>query len=495
MTTNRRDFIKYVVAGSVASGCPVDLSLLAQPTETEPAINSEDNRICHQVRDGKVFTRPPATAHHDVVIVGAGISGLTAAYLLRHRDVLLLEKEPHLGGNAYAMDYQREAYATGTAFLYKSDASYALATELGMQPLPINSPDGTILQGEFIADTWGAGLDHLPYPASVRDAFKKFKKEILAIDIDKRAEEFYALPLSDFLKGYPQELTDWWDAYGASNYGAVCKDAATGAAVIEMQSMDLETSSDDRYTFPGGLGALSKKLIELLHPHSDRLISGATTVSVAQQRNKVHVTYIGEGGVKTVSAKAVIMAAPKLITNRIVESIPEKQRDAMRQIRYIPYPVVNLIFDKPVFNLGYDTWCPGKSFTDITIADWVLQNQPGYKQKYNILTFYTPMKEQDRARFLTDEGTREVAANVLRDFQNLLPNTNVDPVEVHIYRRGHPVYMSSPRLYTQIQPLARHPMDRVFFANTDSEGPESTADSAILAARRAVKELEARLHG
>jgi hypothetical protein len=71
----------------------------------------------------------------------------------------------------------------------------------------------------------------------------------------------------------------------------------------------------------------------------------------------------------------------------------------------------------------------------------------------------------------------------------------VDPVEVHIYRRGHPLYMSTPGLYTKVQPLARQPMDRVFFANTDSEGAESTTGKAIVAARRAVKEAESRLAG
>jgi hypothetical protein len=38
-------------------------------------------------------------------------------------------------------------------------------------------------------------------------------------------------------------------------------------------------------------------------------------------------------------------------------------------------------------------------------------------------------------------------------------------------------------------------MDRVFFANTDSEGPESTTNAGILAAQRAVKEVKARLAG
>jgi hypothetical protein len=55
--------------------------------------------------------------------------------------------------------------------------------------------------------------------------------------------------------------------------------------------------------------------------------------------------------------------------------------------------------------------------------------------------------------------------------------------------------MSTPGLYTNVQPLVRHPMDRIFFANTDSEGPESTTSKGMQAALRAVKEVEARLAG
>jgi hypothetical protein len=164
-------------------------------------------------------------------------------------------------------------------------------------------------------------------------------------------------------------------------------------------------------------------------------------------------------------------------------------------MRYIPYAVVNLIFDKPVFNNGYDTWCPDNRFTDFIAADWVIRKQPGYKQKYNVLTCYTPLHQDERGLLLTEAGARGVAEDVLRDFQKLFPGSNVDPVEAHIYRRGHPLYMSTPGLYTQVQPLARAPMDRIFFANTDSEGPVSSTGAGMAAARRAIKEAENRLAG
>jgi protoporphyrinogen oxidase len=479
----------------------VDLALVAaQSGETHDSqvanVDGEESRICHEVRDGKVFSRPPASAKHDVVIVGGGISGLTAAYQLQHRDVLLLEKEPHWGGNAYAMEYEGNAYGTGSAFIWSNSQAFNFAREIGLDPLPVNCPNGSVINGEFVRDTWGDGLNKLPYPPIARDSFKKFRKEMLAIDLEKRGMELYNAPFSTFMNLYAPEVKQWWDAFGRSNWGATSDETAAAVGISALQEAVAQSAFDNRYTWLGGLGAMTKKLAEVLQPkYGERMQTGATTVAVVPGKEDVQVTYVSGGDLRTVSAKAVIMATPKFITRRIVEGLPDKQSKAMQQIRYAPYCVVNLIFDKPVFNQGYDTWCPGNTFTDFIVADWVIRKKSGYKQKYNILSCYTPMREKDRGYLLADVSTRQIAANVLRDFQKLLPETNVDPVEVHIYRRGHAMYMSTPGLYTQVQPLVRQPMDRVFFANTDSEGPESTTDEAIIAARRAVRQAEAKLAG
>jgi len=469
---------------------------LAAETNPTPEVDGEENRICHEVRDGKVFSLPPASARHDIVIVGGGVSGMTAAYLARNRDFLLLEKEPHWGGNAYLMEYQGNAFATGAAFIVKEESeAFSFVKEIGLQPLPVHDRDATIINGEWNGNTWAEGLDKLPYPASVREGFKKFKRDMTKIDVEKRKQELFNVPFSNFMKGYPIEVKQWWDNYGPSNWGATTEDTAAALGIVTAQDIGADTIPEF-YTWPGGLGAITKKLADTLQPKfPDRMKTGATTVAVVPGKTEVQVTYMQGAELKTVSAKAVIMATPKFITRRIVQGLPGKQSDAMHKIRYIPYPVVNVIFDKPVFNKSYDTWCPGNTFTDFIVADWVVRNQPGYQQKYNILTFYTPMKEDDRGYLLTESSTRKIAENVLRDFQKLFPGSNVDPLEVHIYRRGHPLYMSTPGLYTEIQPLVRQPMDRVFFANTDSEGPESTTNMAIMAARRAVKQAEHRLAG
>jgi monoamine oxidase len=496
MSDTRRDFLKFIVTGSVAAGCPVDLSLLAGPDAPKPEVDGDHFEICHQVRDGHTFAKPPVSKRYDIVIVGGGISGLSAAYFLQKHDFLLLEKEPHWGGNATMGDYAGQPFCTGSAFDYVGTASDHLARELGLTPLPINSPDPTIVNGKWVADTWGAGLDELPYPVSVRESFKKFRTEMLKLAADKNQEQFDNTPLSKYLKNYAPEVKQWWDTYGPSNYGAASGDASTMVVLDELKDMAGAAEHDTRITLPGGNAVLAQKLFDTLRVKAaDRMTNGATIVSVDPQKTEVHITYFHENALHTVAAKFVVMATPKLITSRIVSGLSDAQTDAMRSFRYCPYLVINMIYDKPVYNRAYDSWCPGNTFCDVVVADWVALNQPGYKQKNNILTFYTPVSELHRDKLLQIPGCQKIAQNVLRDFQKLLPEFSPDPIEVHVYRRGHPMFLSAPGIFTKVIPAANRPLERVVFANTDSVGPESLIYAAVEASRRAADWTERRMAG
>lgn len=59
--------------------------------------------------------------HYDVIIVGGGISGLTAAYHLRNYNSILLEKEPRLGGRILTRYYKGESYDLGAIIGYDPD--------------------------------------------------------------------------------------------------------------------------------------------------------------------------------------------------------------------------------------------------------------------------------------------------------------------------------------------------------------------------------------
>jgi hypothetical protein len=481
MSHSRRDFIKFVVAGSVASGCPVNEALLVPPDakSAAPLIHGDHFEICHQIRDGREFDRPDATQKAGIVIIGGGTAGLSAAYFLRGKDWLLLEKEEHLGGNAYQEDYEGDAFSTGSAYAYHGDYGDQLAGEIGLKLPLVNNPDPTIVNKTFVPDTWKSGLDHLPYAKDVVASFKKFRDTVATIDVAERMAELDALPLTSFTAGYAPEIEQWWDTYGPSNWGAIAQD--TSAFVGLAAAQDLITGGDaKRAILPGGLGCITHRLVEILQPHyKDRMIRGATVVAVVRAQDSVRVTYLHDGKLITVAAKAVLFCAPKQIASRIVFGLPSEQRAAMRHIRYAPYPVVNVIFDKPVYNRGYDTWCPGNAFTDLIVADWTVRDKPGYKQKHNILSFYTPLREEQRSTLLDEGDCKTLAARVLADFQKLMPEFNVAPIEVRIYRRGHPMFMATPGLYTKTRIAAAQPLDRVFFGNADSGGPESLTSESV----------------
>jgi protoporphyrinogen oxidase len=485
MSETRRDFMKFVVSGSVAAGCPIDLSLFAQDSAPKADVDGDHFQICHQVRDGKQFAERPVTKRYEVVIVGGGVSGLSAAYFMRDRDFLLLEKEPHWGGNAYREDYQGQGFATGSAFDEKGTSSQQLAQEIGLTLLPINCPDPTIISGKWIPDFWRSGIDQLPYPATVRESFKKFRSTFLALDPDKDAEHLDSVALSHYLDGYALEIKQWWDAYGPSNWGATSDDTSAQVAVEEFK--DINAEEDNRLTLPGGNGAFSAKLAATLQAkHAQQMIADATIVTVTQQKSEVHVTYVAGGELHTVATQHVVMATPKFITARLVAGLPDAQHEAMLAYRYCPYPVINMIFDKPVYNRAYDTWCPGNAFSDFIVADWVLQKQPGYVQKNNILTFYAPLAEAQRSTLLQVDSCQRLATRVLADFRKLQPEfSSAEPVEVHLYRRGHPMFLPAPGNFTKVIPLANQPFERIYFANTDSVGPISEVSGAVEAAQKA----------
>jgi oxygen-dependent protoporphyrinogen oxidase len=54
---------------------------------------------------------------YDTVIIGGGIAGLTAAYMLRDKNFLLLEKEDRFGGRIWTEKINEATYNIGTQYL------------------------------------------------------------------------------------------------------------------------------------------------------------------------------------------------------------------------------------------------------------------------------------------------------------------------------------------------------------------------------------------
>lgn len=115
----RRDFINGMAVAVVAGMTPLEIlaksSSSSYPPLWQNLVGSDDDSyfFAHALRDGEQydFTKIPIQEHYDVVIIGAGISGLSAACLFhdKHKDTksLILDNHKDFGGHA-----RRNEFAT-----------------------------------------------------------------------------------------------------------------------------------------------------------------------------------------------------------------------------------------------------------------------------------------------------------------------------------------------------------------------------------------------
>ena len=89
---------------------------------------------------------------YDVVVVGGGIAGLTVAYRLDNKNVLLLEKEPAAGGRTLSMNMGPYVFNQGAQMIPGGDTNVAKpADELGVALTLINkTKTSTYINDKFI---------------------------------------------------------------------------------------------------------------------------------------------------------------------------------------------------------------------------------------------------------------------------------------------------------------------------------------------------------
>ncbi|HEX9427617.1 MAG TPA: FAD-dependent oxidoreductase [Candidatus Polarisedimenticolia bacterium] len=509
----RRDFIKIVITGSLASslGCRGGASGGTRPAAEaaggaaapETSVRAEINAFCHAVRDGAEFKRPRPARHVPVVIVGGGAAGLAAAEALGTVPALLIEKEPTLGGNATGGSWRGVGYSSGTSY-NAAPVLKELAAGLKVPLLPIDSVDGMIVNDIFVPDFFTTGLRRAPYPQAVRDAFRRFLDTYHTYDVDAELPRLDNLPFAEILKDYPKEITDFFDSYGPNNWGARVRDTSAYIGLQAAQWMGgLEPG---RVTGEQGFGNLTRAMGErLLSRGREGVLTGATVVRVERDRDLFIVTYVPPGSdrpaegtspatgpvmppLASISADAVVMAAPKLIVKYIVPGLPKDQQDAMFNFRYIPYMVANLCFDGVVHDSCFDTDVPAPDLmSDVICADWVTRRGRGDRSRPTVLSCYMPQTEEDRHLFLEEADVRARALAALDRIDRWFPGAAEKCREIQVRLRGHPMHLATCGMVTKWAPLARRPFGAMHFAGTDGLGEVSDLAGAVETGRHAAQ--------
>ncbi|MGL5336714.1 MAG: NAD(P)/FAD-dependent oxidoreductase [Enterovibrio sp.] len=250
-----------------------------------------------------------------IAIVGSGISGLTAGFLLHpHHDITLFEAQPRLGGHTATVDVsqQGQQYAVDTGFIVFNDRTYPLFLKLlariGLQAKPtemsfsIKSPDGLEYNGHNL-DSLFAQRRNL-----FRFSFYRFIYEIVRfnrlalewLEENKNAADTLSLTLEDFLTQH--KFSDYFCRHyilpmGAAIWSSTLADMRAFPLVFFLRFFDhhgLLTINDrpQWYVIPGG----SRQYIApLTQGWQDKIRVSCAVTGIRRTDNGVHITHqLGE---------------------------------------------------------------------------------------------------------------------------------------------------------------------------------------------------------
>jgi len=474
-----------------------------------------NHALGHRLRDDG-FPAPSETRKTRVLIVGGGISGLSAAWRLAKAgvdDFLLLEMDSEPGGNSRAGQSPLVAYPWGAHYLPLPGAEATLVREL--------LAELNVLQGDpraerptyderFLCATpqervyrhglWEEGLlPHLGIDAGEREQQRRFHERmeeikvargrdgrrafVIPMELSSRDPEWLALDRVSFsawlnANGFTAPSLHWLANYATrDDYGTAHDQTSAWAGLHYFACRNGEAANaapDSVLTAPEGNAWLARGLAS--HA-AGRIVTDALVWRIEESKSTVAVDVLF--GAKTVrfEARQLIWAAPAFVLPRVWPAMPGELKAAALAGDYAPWLTANLhLADFPEErhgappawdNVFYDS--PGLGYVTAT-HQLIRRHLPG-----TVFTYYRALHDVTPAegrRLLLDTPREAWAEGILGELERVHPDIRRLTTRLDIFRNGHAMRRPLPGgLFDgQREILAnfRHP--RITLAHADLSG-------------------------
>lgn len=509
---NRRTFIQTGVA---ATGIAAVLHSCKRSTKIGGSILGASASVGHLLRD-QPFANPSTTEKKQVVIIGAGVSGLSAARYLQQQgvtDLVLLELEAHIGGNAAHGSNAISAFPFGAHYVpvpnnnlkeYLDFLQQAnVITGFNADGLPVYNEAYLCFDPEerlYINGRWQEGLiPQYGVPANELKQIEAFLaqmqtyrtakgndgKDAFAIPVNQSSKDplytqLDSLTMKEWLlqQNYTSEYLHWYvnyctrDDFGTPHH--LCSAWAGIHYFAGRKGRAANAGYSDVLTWPEGNGFLVQQLSKALQP---MLRTGALVTKVEQADKQVIIHYydVKTKELKAIEAAQCIMAIPQFVAARLLKE-DERMKKVKEQYHYAPWMVATLVTDtleeRSGQPLSWDNVIYGSaSLGYVNATHQLLQQHIPVKN----LTYYLPLTagstvaDRKKAQEQTHE---EWTQQIIADLKKIHPDFESKVKEINITLWGHAMVQPLPGIIHGAlrKELAASVNDCIHFAHTDSAG-------------------------
>jgi len=492
-------------------------------------LSGPDEKAGHLLRNGPTFPPPSYVRHVKILIVGAGVSGLSAGRWLKKQteeDFLVLELEAHAGGNAGYRSNPVSAYPLGAHYItIANNEDVDLIDFLKENGIITGFQDGLPVYNEFdlcfdpeerllINGQWQEGLvpqfgiskeDKLQIDRffvlinSLKEQRGRDGKYAFYIPLDlSSTDPLYRkldeLSFEAYMKqqGFSSTYLFWYLDYCCKDdFSRPAKDISAWAGLNYFAGHKGRAANAEPgsvLTWPEGNGRLLDMLRKDLEAHVKTSSMVYAVTPLEEGGLKVSVFDLKENKSYTIYAEKVIMASPQFVNRRLlkdyVASLPA----------YAPWMVANITLSDLPANRGTSLCWDNVAYGTASVGYVYAGHQHVDRSaKGKVITFYLPLCDREPRISRLAAYSRNHAQwldIIVPELEYMHPGITelIESVEIWVW--GHGMVVPSPGyLFGSEKMVARKPLNnKIFFAHTDLSGI-SLFEEGFYQGIRAAKEV------
>jgi oxygen-dependent protoporphyrinogen oxidase len=414
----------------------------------------------------------------DVVIIGGGIAGLTAALQLRDLSPLVLEAEDRVGGRILSRRRGDLALSVGAHMFPPPDSTVGrLVGGLDLEVLPITgSMLNVYLRGRLVRDTRPELLPlRLPLGLRARVSFaraglrlKRDADRYMRLIAPRPGDTDSAIRLRALQHGGDESFADFLgpvEPQAFEIYQAIANRSLAEPHEISQSAMaalfgHVWDTGDLGRNMRGGSGRLPDALGASL---GDAIRLRARVRDVRLEREGVHVTYEGDSGEAEVHARTAILAVPAPHIPAIARELPRKTADALARVTFGPMVVLSVLTNETApmpWDDLYSILTPDKSF-NMFFNHANFTRSVGTEKRGSVLMVYAG---GDRGRSLLGLTEEEIERRFLDDLHDMYPQVRGIVAETMVKKWQLAGPFAAPGRWRVQAILERGVADRLFFA-------------------------------